>query len=190
MTTPKVVTYIRDLKLKDPGIFAWEIRDRLLSDGVCDKNNVPSVSSISRILRNKLTGQVCPNMNSSPSSHSHPHLYNSIYPTYSYPHSPQIKSESSPNTSCSSPSPPTSTSLRSPHCHWPSSHSVNDILAQHHLSLRGQCAPSQIAPVQMVQPQVSAPPMIDPTQNHQNYNYYMYLQGSGMHGGLTSASGL
>ena len=46
--------YIRDLKQKDPGIFAWEIRDRLLADGVCDKYNVPSVSSISRILRNKI----------------------------------------------------------------------------------------------------------------------------------------
>ena len=54
VTTPKVVNYIRELKQKDPGIFAWEIRDKLLSDGVCDKYNVPSVSSISRILRNKL----------------------------------------------------------------------------------------------------------------------------------------
>ncbi|KAE8574052.1 paired box protein Pax-1 [Halyomorpha halys] len=59
VTTPKVVAYIRELKLKDPGIFAWEIRDRLLSDGVCDKFNVPSVSSISRILRNK-TGSNTP----------------------------------------------------------------------------------------------------------------------------------
>uniref|UniRef100_T1J2R8 Paired domain-containing protein n=1 Tax=Strigamia maritima TaxID=126957 RepID=T1J2R8_STRMM len=54
VTTPKVVSYIKELKQKDPGIFAWEIRDRLLSDGVCDKYNVPSVSSISRILRNKI----------------------------------------------------------------------------------------------------------------------------------------
>lgn len=54
VTTPKVVSYIKELKHKDPGIFAWEIRDRLLSDGVCDKYNVPSVSSISRILRNKI----------------------------------------------------------------------------------------------------------------------------------------
>ncbi|KAG6442104.1 paired box protein Pax-1 [Manduca sexta] len=56
VTTPKVVSYIKQLKAKDPGIFAWEIRDRLLADGVCDKYNVPSVSSISRILRNKLGG--------------------------------------------------------------------------------------------------------------------------------------
>lgn len=54
VTTPKVVQYIKQLKSKDPGIFAWEIRDRLLSDGICDKYNVPSVSSISRILRNKV----------------------------------------------------------------------------------------------------------------------------------------
>ena len=45
---PKVVNFIKDLKMKDPGIFAWEIRDKLLADGICDKYNVPSVSSISR----------------------------------------------------------------------------------------------------------------------------------------------
>ena len=54
VTTPKVVGFIRELKQKDPGIFAWEIRDRLLAEAVCDKYNVPSVSSISRILRNKI----------------------------------------------------------------------------------------------------------------------------------------
>ncbi|XP_017790955.1 PREDICTED: paired box protein Pax-1-like [Habropoda laboriosa] len=65
VTTPKVVQYIKQLKLKDPGIFAWEIRDRLLSDGVCDKYNVPSVSSISRILRNKVGAATA--------IHHHPH---------------------------------------------------------------------------------------------------------------------
>jgi hypothetical protein len=35
-------------------MFAWEIREKLLLDAVCDKFNVPSVSSISRILRNKI----------------------------------------------------------------------------------------------------------------------------------------
>ena len=29
-------------------MFAWEIRDRLLSEGVCSQDNVPSVSSINR----------------------------------------------------------------------------------------------------------------------------------------------
>uniref|UniRef100_A0A1I7Y194 Paired domain-containing protein n=1 Tax=Steinernema glaseri TaxID=37863 RepID=A0A1I7Y194_9BILA len=53
VTTPKVVEHIRMLKRKDPGMFAWEIKDRLIENEVCDKYNVPSVSSISRILRNK-----------------------------------------------------------------------------------------------------------------------------------------
>ncbi|KAK7502827.1 hypothetical protein BaRGS_00006077, partial [Batillaria attramentaria] len=54
VTTPNVVKHIKTYKERDPGIFAWEIRDKLLSDGICDKYNVPSVSSISRILRNKI----------------------------------------------------------------------------------------------------------------------------------------
>uniref|UniRef100_A0A8R1HN69 Paired domain-containing protein n=1 Tax=Caenorhabditis japonica TaxID=281687 RepID=A0A8R1HN69_CAEJA len=53
VTTPKVVEYIRNLKRADPTIFAWEIRDRLIAEDICDKSNLPSVSSISRILRNK-----------------------------------------------------------------------------------------------------------------------------------------
>ncbi|XP_024085264.1 paired box protein Pax-1 [Cimex lectularius] len=76
VTTPKVVAFIRQLKLKDPGIFAWEIRDRLLAEGVCDKFNVPSVSSISRILRNKLNG--------SAQGQNHSNMYNPIYPSYNY----------------------------------------------------------------------------------------------------------
>ena len=35
-------------------MFAWEIRERLIADKVCDSNSAPSVSSISRILRNKI----------------------------------------------------------------------------------------------------------------------------------------
>uniref|UniRef100_A0A0L8HQ04 Paired domain-containing protein n=3 Tax=Octopus bimaculoides TaxID=37653 RepID=A0A0L8HQ04_OCTBM len=54
VTTPNVVRHIKIYKEKDPGIFAWEIRDKLLADGICDKFSVPSVSSISRILRNKI----------------------------------------------------------------------------------------------------------------------------------------
>ena len=54
VTTSRVVDAIRAYKDKDQGVFAWEIRDKLLGDGICDKYNVPSVSSISRILRNKL----------------------------------------------------------------------------------------------------------------------------------------
>jgi len=48
-----VVVKIEDYKQENPSIFAWEIRDKLLSDGVCDKSNVPSVSSINRIVRTR-----------------------------------------------------------------------------------------------------------------------------------------
>uniref|UniRef100_A0A915PML1 Paired domain-containing protein n=1 Tax=Setaria digitata TaxID=48799 RepID=A0A915PML1_9BILA len=53
VTTPVVVEYIHFLKFRNPRIFAWEIREQLLHDKICHKHNLPSVSSISRILRNK-----------------------------------------------------------------------------------------------------------------------------------------
>ncbi|XP_070544962.1 paired box protein Pax-5-like isoform X4 [Ptychodera flava] len=54
VATPKVVDKIADYKRQNPTMFAWEIRDRLLAEGVCDNDNVPSVSSINRIVRNKM----------------------------------------------------------------------------------------------------------------------------------------
>ncbi|XP_078719946.1 LOW QUALITY PROTEIN: paired box protein Pax-6 [Lampetra fluviatilis] len=52
VATPEVVGKIAQYKRECPSIFAWEIRDRLLSDGVCTSDNIPSVSSINRVLRN------------------------------------------------------------------------------------------------------------------------------------------
>ena len=34
------------------GTFSWEIRDQLIKNGDCDRSNAPSVSAISRVLRN------------------------------------------------------------------------------------------------------------------------------------------
>lgn len=53
VATPNVVDAIADYKKSNPTMFAWEIRDRLLADGICDADNIPSVSSINRIVRNK-----------------------------------------------------------------------------------------------------------------------------------------
>ncbi|XP_036412468.1 paired box protein Pax-3a isoform X2 [Colossoma macropomum] len=50
---PDVDKKIEEYKRENPGMFSWEIRDKLLKDGVCDRNTVPSVSSISRIMRCK-----------------------------------------------------------------------------------------------------------------------------------------
>ena len=44
VATPGVVQRISEYKRECPSIFAWEIRDRLLSDGICNNDNVPSVS--------------------------------------------------------------------------------------------------------------------------------------------------
>uniref|UniRef100_A0A672MKW9 Paired box 5 n=1 Tax=Sinocyclocheilus grahami TaxID=75366 RepID=A0A672MKW9_SINGR len=48
VATPKVVDKIADYKRQNPTMFAWEIRDRLLAERVCDNDSVPSVSSINR----------------------------------------------------------------------------------------------------------------------------------------------
>ncbi|CAF1469055.1 unnamed protein product [Adineta ricciae] len=52
VATPDVVAKIAEIKAENPSIFAWEIRERLLNDGVCTQDNLPSVSSINRVLRN------------------------------------------------------------------------------------------------------------------------------------------
>ncbi|KZC05365.1 Protein gooseberry-neuro, partial [Dufourea novaeangliae] len=52
VATPEVEAKIEDMKKQNPGIFSWEIREKLIKqDGVCDKASAPSVSSISRLLR-------------------------------------------------------------------------------------------------------------------------------------------
>nr|CDS15418.1 paired box gene 3/7 (eyeless, eyegone, twin of eyeless) [Echinococcus granulosus] len=51
VATDAVVGKIAELKRECPSIFAWEIRDRLIRSGVCAHDNVPSVSSINRVLR-------------------------------------------------------------------------------------------------------------------------------------------
>uniref|UniRef100_A0A3Q2CKU3 Paired box 7 n=1 Tax=Cyprinodon variegatus TaxID=28743 RepID=A0A3Q2CKU3_CYPVA len=53
ISTLDVETRIEEYKEENPGIFSWEIRDKLLKDGVCDRGTVPSVSAISRVLRHR-----------------------------------------------------------------------------------------------------------------------------------------
>ncbi|EZA58704.1 hypothetical protein DMN91_009258 [Ooceraea biroi] len=159
VTTPKVVQYIKQLKLKDPGIFAWEIRDRLLSDGVCDKYNVPSVSSISRILRNKVGATTAMHHHPHHSAHHHHHHHHHIYaaaaaasaalcpvpypPTPYHPTAPSSIAHHhhqvgpSAASKLSSPSPTTvhggggggHQTTGNNALQWPSPHTVHDILA-------------------------------------------------------------
>ncbi|NXU74792.1 PAX6 protein, partial [Oreotrochilus melanogaster] len=50
VATPEVVSKIAQYKRECPSIFAWEIRDRLLSEGVCTNDNIPSVRRIGNYL--------------------------------------------------------------------------------------------------------------------------------------------
>ncbi|XP_049949171.1 protein gooseberry-neuro-like [Schistocerca serialis cubense] len=51
VATPEIEARIEEYKKANPGIFSWEIRDRLIKEGVCDANTAPSASAISRLLR-------------------------------------------------------------------------------------------------------------------------------------------
>ncbi|CAI2356439.1 unnamed protein product [Caenorhabditis sp. 36 PRJEB53466] len=52
VATSDVVEKIEEYKRDQPSIFAWEIRDKLLADSICNSETIPSVSSINRVLRN------------------------------------------------------------------------------------------------------------------------------------------
>lgn len=167
VTTPKVVSYIRELKQKDPGIFAWEIRDKLLVDGICDKYNVPSVSSISRILRHKIGINTTYGGLDKEAAR---HLYGAIYP---YPcNGNQTAQQPSPahtspipltiTTKVSVSSPPSLTPRA-----WPSAHSVSDLLG-HSMGFQ----PPTTVPVPPGTQFAQFPSPV--AQAAQNLNYYMY----------------
>jgi hypothetical protein len=59
---------IANYKRECPSIFAWEIRDRLLNENICNQDNIPSVSSINRVLRN-LASKSFDSSSSASSSH-------------------------------------------------------------------------------------------------------------------------
>lgn len=97
VATPYVVQKILEMKQTTPSMFAWEIRDRLLAIGVCDRSTIPSVSSINRILRNAVVA-----------------LQSSF--RFAAPSSPVLGSRSSPSTAGDR-SPSHSHSSHPPHSH-------------------------------------------------------------------------
>lgn len=48
VATMSVIESITSYKQANPNLFAWEIRDKLICEGVCSKDKAPSVSSINR----------------------------------------------------------------------------------------------------------------------------------------------
>ena len=57
VATPEVVGRIAQYKRECPSIFAWEIRDRLLSEGLCNQDNIPSVRGTIRFVTSSCTAR-------------------------------------------------------------------------------------------------------------------------------------
>uniref|UniRef100_A0A0N5BCH3 Paired domain-containing protein n=1 Tax=Strongyloides papillosus TaxID=174720 RepID=A0A0N5BCH3_STREA len=79
VATPKVVNSITLYKLQNPTMFAWEIREKLIEDRICEADNVPSVSSINRIVRNRGNKILLQNNSSSSLSTSSSSTTNNTY---------------------------------------------------------------------------------------------------------------
>ncbi|EDW45888.1 segmentation protein paired [Drosophila sechellia] len=53
IATPEIENRIEEYKRSSPGMFSWEIREKLIREGVCDRSTAPSVSAISRLVRGR-----------------------------------------------------------------------------------------------------------------------------------------
>ncbi|RXG52275.1 Paired box pox-neuro protein [Armadillidium vulgare] len=90
VATPTVVKKILRLKYEHPGMFAWEIRETLAQQKICDPTTLPSVSSINRILRN--SGMWSPQHDYGPQSYQHhsplnaSHVMNPQHPSSNVQH--------------------------------------------------------------------------------------------------------
>lgn len=51
--TPQITKKIEEFILDQPDMFSWEVRDRLLLEGVCVKANLPSMEAISQLLKSR-----------------------------------------------------------------------------------------------------------------------------------------
>lgn len=57
VATPEIESKIESYKHNNPSIFSWEVRDRLIKEGICDRTTAPSVSAISRLIRDNDSGE-------------------------------------------------------------------------------------------------------------------------------------
>lgn len=53
VATAEIEGRIEEMKNNNTSLYSWEIRNKLIDEGLCDKNTAPSVSCISRMLRGK-----------------------------------------------------------------------------------------------------------------------------------------
>ena len=56
----EVKNKIEEYRRTAPGIFSWEVKEKLVADGMCTKESLPPLTVISRLLRRaRSTGSVC-----------------------------------------------------------------------------------------------------------------------------------
>ncbi|KAK9747180.1 Paired box domain [Popillia japonica] len=87
VATPTVVKKILKFKQENPGMFAWEIREQLISQRICEPHNIPSVSSVNRILRNSGAWPDPPELVHHRSAHTDSIIRSDIYSKMSQSHS-------------------------------------------------------------------------------------------------------
>ncbi|XP_014204703.1 paired box protein Pax-3-B-like [Copidosoma floridanum] len=58
VTTPDIESKIEIYKRDNPNIYSIEIRDRLIKEGICDRTSVPSISVISRLIKEQYAEEV------------------------------------------------------------------------------------------------------------------------------------
>ena len=51
--TPLIAQKIKQLAKQQPGMYSWEIRDRLVQENIFSRENIPSLSSIRQFLKEK-----------------------------------------------------------------------------------------------------------------------------------------
>lgn len=54
-TTPEIEAKIQELRKQDPSINQTQIKEKLIQMGICDKNSVPSLTSINRLCGGSLS---------------------------------------------------------------------------------------------------------------------------------------
>lgn len=95
--TPHIAQRIKQYTQQQPGLYSWEIRERLVQENVCSRENIPSLSSISRLLKNKSKSETAAKGNQQTSSTSY-----TIASILNLPSNGESSSSTSSSTSSSS----------------------------------------------------------------------------------------
>ncbi|XP_074602066.1 protein gooseberry-like isoform X2 [Brevipalpus obovatus] len=71
MVSPEIERRIEEIRREQPTIFSWEIRDKLIKENLCDRTTAPSISAISKLLRDGNASNCSSSASSSAGMDSH-----------------------------------------------------------------------------------------------------------------------